>query len=104
MTVVALEPAQALGDGFERALHVGLQHDVERGDLAGLDLAEDVLQLDAALDASVAALVREAGALLAGLADGAGGLLVAGGAELVAGVRHRRQTEHLHRRATGRLP
>ena len=102
LTVVALEPAQALGDGLERTLHVGLQHEVERGDLAGLDLAEDVLELDAAS----ARGRRRAGwsvaaALLAGLADGAGRLLVGRGAELVAGVRHGRQTEHLHRRRLG---
>ena len=85
--------------GFERALHVGLQHQVERGDLALLDLVEDVLELDALLDPGVAALVlRQARRCSRASADGAGGLLVGGGAELVAGVGHRRQAEHLHRR------
>ena len=37
-------------------------------------------------------------AVLAGLADGAGHLLVGRDAELVAGLGHRRQAEHLHRR------
>ena len=41
--------AQALGDGLERAVHVGLEDHVERGRLAPLDLLEDVLELDAGL-------------------------------------------------------
>ena len=42
--------------------------------------------------------------LLARLADGAGGLLVGRGAELVAGLGHGREAEHLHRRRrAGRL-
>ena len=48
LDVVALELAQALGDRLERALDVGLQHQVERGGLAPLDLLEDVLELGAA--------------------------------------------------------
>jgi hypothetical protein len=71
LTGLALEAAQALRDGLERTLHVGLEDEFQRRDLAGLDLAEDVLQLHTALDTSVAALVREPHALLAGLADGA---------------------------------
>ena len=66
--------------------------------------AEDVLQLGAGLDPGVAALVLQPQAVLAGLADGAGGLLVGGGPELVAGLGHRRQAEHLdRRRRAGRL-
>ena len=45
----------------------------------------------------------QAVALLAGLADRAGGLLVGGGAELVAGVGHVGQAEHLHRRGRAGL-
>ena len=99
----ALQAAQALGDGFERTLHVGLQHQVQRGDLALLDLGEDVFQLHTALHAGVAALVGEALALLASLAHGAGGLFVGGRTELVARMRHRRQAEHLHRGAGARF-
>ena len=49
LTVLALEATEALGDSFQRALHVGLETEVQGGDLAGLDLAEDVFQLHAAL-------------------------------------------------------
>ena len=47
-----VELAQASVTRLERALHVGLEHEVERGDLAALDLREDVLEAGAA-DASV---------------------------------------------------
>ena len=43
--LVALELAEALGERLERALHVGLHDQVQRGRLALLDLLEDVLEL-----------------------------------------------------------
>ena len=48
LDVVALELAEALGDGLERAPHVRLQDQVQRGRLAPLDLLEQVLELGAA--------------------------------------------------------
>ena len=48
LDVVALELAQRLGARLERALDVGLEHDVERGGLAALDLLEEVLEARAA--------------------------------------------------------
>ena len=80
------------------------KHDVERRRLARLDLGEDVLQLGARLDAGVTTLVAHAQPVVASLTDDAGGLLVRRGAELVTGLGHGRQTEHLdRRRRTGRL-
>ncbi len=104
LDLVALERRRRLGDRFERTLHVGLQHDVQRGDFAGLDLAEDVFELDARLDTGIAALALQALTLLASLADGLGGLLVVGGAELVAGVRERSAIRGPAPASTGRLP
>ena len=94
--LVALQALQALGDGFERTLHVGLQHQVQGGHFAGLDLREHVLQLHATLNAGVAALGLGAQTLFARFADGSGGLFVGSHTELVTGVGHARQTEHLH--------
>jgi hypothetical protein len=37
--LVSLQLLEALGDRFERTVHVGLDDEVEGGDLAGLDLA-----------------------------------------------------------------
>ena len=68
------------------------------GLLARLDLAEQVLELRAGLDPGVLTEVLGLQPLLAGLADGAGGLLVGCGAELVAGLGNGRQAEHLDRR------
>ena len=99
---LALELAQALGDGLERTLDVGLEDDVERGGLARLDLLEDVLEPDSGLDAGVAALRLDPLVVLAGLGDRACDLLVGSGPELVAGARHARQAEHLHRRRRAR--
>ena len=66
--------------------------------------AEQVFELGARLDPGVLTEVLGLQPLLASLADGAGDLLVGGGAELVAGLGHGRQTEHLdRRRRTGRL-
>ncbi len=47
LDLVALQLAEALGHRLERALGVGLEHQVERGGLAPLDLLEDVLELGA---------------------------------------------------------
>jgi len=57
LDLAAAELAEALGDRFERTVHVGLQDQVQVGGLAGLDLVEDVLEADARLGAGVAALV-----------------------------------------------
>jgi len=61
--VVTLELAEALGDCLERAVHVGLDEQVEHGGLAGLDLGKDVFQLHALLRARIAALGEHALAL-----------------------------------------
>ena len=58
LDVVALEAAERFGDRFQRTLHVGLQDQVQRGDLARLHLAEDVFEAHAALHPRVAALVE----------------------------------------------
>ena len=98
--LVALQLAQRLGERLERAGHVGLEDDVEGGRLALLDLLEDVLEPDAALDGrGVLGPVADAGVLAAGLADPAGGLVVGGDHEVVAGVGHLGQAEDLDRRA-----
>ena len=95
--LVALELAEALGERLERAGGVGLEHDVERGDLAALDLLEDVLEAGAAGDAGgLAAEVGDAVPVLAGLGDGLGRLLVGGDHEGVAGVGHVVEAEDLH--------
>ena len=50
LDLVALELLEALGERLERALDVGLEDQVERGDLAPLDLLEDVLELGPGAD------------------------------------------------------
>ena len=52
LVVLLVELAQRVGERFERTLHVGLQHEVERGDLAPLHHREDVLEAGAAGEAS----------------------------------------------------
>ena len=99
--VLLVELAQRVGDGFERALHVGLEHEVQRGDLAPLHHREDVLEPGAAGERH---RVGEAGGAPAPgtrLGNGAGRLLVRRHPQLVAGEGHVVEAEHLdrHRRA-----
>ena len=87
---------QRVGQRLERALHVGLDDDVEGGRLAALDLLEDVLEATAAgHDARVAATGSLAVPALAGLGDRLGRLLLAGDDERVAGLGDVGETEHL---------
>src|SRR6056297_1443407 len=62
--LVAFESSQRLGDSFEGPLHVGLEDQVHRGPLTGLDLSEDVLELRAGLDPRVLAEVPRLQTLL----------------------------------------
>ena len=97
LDLVALELAEALGEGLERAGDVGLQHEVERGRFAGLDLLEDVLEAGATRHAGgLPAQVGHAVPVLALLGDGAGRLLVGGHHEAVAGLGDVVQAEDLH--------
>ena len=48
LDLVTFQLAQRLGEGFERAVDVGLDDQVQRGSLAALDLIEDVLEPGAA--------------------------------------------------------
>ena len=90
LDLVALELAQALGDRFERAVDVGLHHQVEGRRLALLDLLEDVLELRPARQGVGLAAETGSGAASArgcrrpGLATFSRG----GDHELVAGDRH----------------
>ena len=86
LDVVALELAQRLGARFERALHVGLQHDVERRGLAALNLLEEVFETGPARGGD-RLLTDEARALGARLGEGARVSQVARDAHLVAGER-----------------
>ena len=83
--------------GLERALHVGLQHDVERGGLAALDLLEEVLEARTARgrDGLVA---NEPRALGAGLGERPGVREVVRDAHLVARERWFAEAEDLHGR------
>ena len=101
--VVALELAQALGDRLQRALDVGLEHQVEGGRLAPLDLLEEVLELGPGGRRGHRQVPGQAEALLPGLADGPGRRLVRGHPELVAGRGRLGEAEHLHRRRGQRL-
>ena len=101
--VVALELAQALGHRLERALHVGLQHQVERRGLAALDLLEEVLELGAGRRCGDRLVTGEAEALRPGLAERARGGLVLGHAQLVAGLGRLGEPEHLDRHRRRRL-
>src|SRR5581483_7730834 len=91
--LVALQLAQRLGQRFQRTLHVGLEHEVERGDLAALDLGEDVLQLRAAGVARPAGQRRLAAAPAPRLGHHPGGPVVGRDPKLVAGVGHLVETE-----------
>ena len=105
LDLVALELLEALGERLERAGGVGLEQDVERGDVAALDLLEDVLETGAAGDAGgLATEVGDAVPVLALLGDRAGRLLVGGDHEAVAGVGHVVEAEHLHGHRRARLP
>ena len=102
--VVALELAQALGDRLERAPHVGLQDQVERGRLAPLDLLEQVLELGPAQRRGGRRHVAgHPVAVGAGLADGAGLGQLRGHPELVAGLGRLGEPEHLDRGRRRRL-
>ena len=94
--LVALELPEALGERLERAGGVGLEEDVEGGDVAALDLLEDVLEAGARRGGGLAAEVGHAVPVLALLGDGLGGALVGGDHEAVAGVGHVVEAEHLH--------
>ncbi len=96
--VLLVELAQRVGERFERTLHVGLEHEVERGDLAALDHREDVLEAGAAGQAHRVLQVGGATPVGAGLGHRAGRLLVGCGAQLVAGERDVVEPEHLDRR------
>ena len=98
----ALQFAEALGYGLERTMHVGLDDDVECGNLTGLNLAEDIFELYAALHTGIAALVNGAETLFARFGNGARCFFVRRGAELVASIWHCTQAENLHwRRRAG---
>ena len=95
--VTALELAQAVGHCLERTVHIGLEHEVERGCLARLHLPEDVLQpRSAAAPASSAGQAGLALPMLAGLGHLACGLLVGGDDEQVTCTCNLAETEHLH--------
>ena len=84
----ALQFAEALGYGFERTMHVGLDDDVECGNFASLNLAKDIFELYAALHTGIATLVDGAETLFARFGNGACCFFVWRGAEFVAGVWH----------------
>ena len=89
LDLVALELAQALGDRFERPCTSAFRMRLSVAfspDWIWLNMSSS---LRARLDAGVAAQVTGLAAVLAGLADGAGDLLVGRGTELVAGLGHR---------------
>ena len=93
-----LQLAQRLGQRLERALHIGLDDQVEHRLLAGLDLGEDVLE---ARTVGHDRCVPGAGGLsvpaLAGLRHGLGPTLVGRDHEVVAGLGDVGEPEHLHR-------
>ena len=93
---------QRLGHRFERALHVGLQHDVERRRLAPRDLLEEVLELGPG-SRGHGPVARQPEALRPGLTERAGPGQVLGRPHLVAGVWRLREAQHLHRRRRQRL-
>ena len=97
LVVLLVELAQRVGDRLERALHVGLEHEVERGDLAALHHREDVLEAGAARQRHRVREARGTTAMGPGLGDRARSLVVGCDAELVAGERHVVETEHLDR-------
>src|SRR5205814_1655469 len=97
LLVLLVDLAQSLGHGLERALHVRLEDEVERGDLAPLHHGEDVLEAGAAGERH---RVREAGGAApagARLGDRARRLLVGCDAQLVSRQGDIVETEHLDR-------
>ena len=102
LVVLLVELAQRVGERFERALHVGLDDEVQRGDLAALHHREDVFEAGAAGEHHRAALRRGLAAVRPSLGDGAGDLVARRDPQLVAGERHVVEAEHLDRdRRTG---
>ena len=98
LDLVAFELAQTLGDGFERTVDVGLDHHVEGGSLAALDLFEDVFELGATRQGmSLATEARLALPMLTRISHTTGDLLGGGDHELVAGPRNIGKAEHLNR-------
>ena len=95
--MLLVELAQRVGERFERALDVGLEHQVERGDLAALHHREDVLEAGTAGEAHRVLQAGGPAPVGAGLGDGAGGLLVGRDAQLVARERDVVEAEHLDR-------
>jgi hypothetical protein len=89
--------AQRVGEGFERTLYIGLEHEVERGDLAALHHREDVFEAGTAGEAHRMLQAGGAPPVGACLGDRAGRLLVGGGAQLVARERDVVEAEHFHR-------
>ena len=87
--VLALKLAEALGDGLQRTVHVGLDDQVQGGRLALLDLLEDVLQAGAARQGvGVPADVGLAAPMAPLVGHPTGDLLVGGDDEALAGVGH----------------
>ena len=100
--VLLVELVQRLGDRFERTLHVGLQDEVQRGDLAPLHHREDVFEPGTAAERHRVRQVRGVPAAGARLGDRARGLVGRRDAQLVARERDVVETEHLDRhRRTG---
>ncbi len=98
--VLGVELLQRVGERFERAVHVGLHDEVQRGDLAPLDHREDVLEAGAAAEHHRVALRRDLAAVRARLGHRARHLVGGRDPQLVTGERHVVETEHLdgHRR------
>ena len=102
--VLALQLAQAFRHRLERPLDVGLDHQVEGGRLAALDLLEDVLELGSPARRRCApAQVGAAEALLALLGDVACRPAVGHASQLVARRGQRVEAEHLCRERRRRL-
>ena len=103
LVVGLVELAQRVGERFERAVHVGLEHQAERCGLAPLHHREDVLEPCATRERHRVGEVRGAAAVATRLGDRAGDLLVRRDAQLVARERDVVQTEHLDRRRRARF-
>ena len=95
--VLLVELAQRVRDGFERPLHIGFEHEVERRDLAPLDHREDVLEPSATRERHRVREVCLAAPPRPGLGHGAGDLVVGGDPELVTRERDVVEAEDLDR-------